>query len=232
MHAARSPIEGTPLSSPVETALVLSASLPAPPTSPAPISETPAEAADETSPDPHWKSTAPFDSSAASLPYAREDGGAASGSWSPLDVRVRPWLFAVTYWTGLAVVYAFIAYVVAFSPTWRGPVLVWAVLVPTVVGTAWRLLPSERRLIERTSDEVLYLRCGGLFSLADTETANRDTGVDGQHELQCVDEEQRRESAAAAAAQGLRLEWDEPSDAERTSSSTTAAHLLVPSRTQ
>ncbi|CAJ1010091.1 hypothetical protein Q4I28_005405 [Leishmania naiffi] len=85
----------------------------------------------------------------------------------PLDVRILPLLFVFTYWYGLALVYAFMVYVMAMSATWRGPVILWALLIPTAVFSLWRRLPSERRLVEAKSNEVLLLRCGGFYALAE-----------------------------------------------------------------
>ncbi|KAG5475122.1 hypothetical protein CUR178_04573 [Leishmania enriettii] len=85
----------------------------------------------------------------------------------PFDVRILPLLFAVTYWCGLAIVYAFMGYVMVMSEAWRGPVIMWALLVPTAVFSLWRRLPSERRLVETKSAEVILLRCGGYYTLAE-----------------------------------------------------------------
>ncbi|TPP40429.1 hypothetical protein CGC20_13070 [Leishmania donovani] len=89
----------------------------------------------------------------------------------PLDVRIVPLLFVVTYWCGLMLVYAFMAYVIAMSATWRGPVIVWALLIPTAAFSLWRRLPSERRFVETKSAEVILLRCGGFYALAGSDSS-------------------------------------------------------------
>ncbi|KAG5474445.1 hypothetical protein LSCM1_03229 [Leishmania martiniquensis] len=89
----------------------------------------------------------------------------------PLDVSILPLLFFVTYWCGLAIVYAFMVYAMVASAAWRGPVIMWALLLPTVVFSLWRRLPSERCLLEAKSAEVILLRCGGYYALAEPESS-------------------------------------------------------------
>lgn len=87
----------------------------------------------------------------------------------PLDVRLLPFAFAVTYWCGLAVLYAFFFFVIVCSSTWRGPVIIWAALIPTVVFALWRRLPGERQRVEKLCNEIVLLRCGGYCTLGDPE---------------------------------------------------------------
>ncbi|KAK7198189.1 hypothetical protein NESM_000775600 [Novymonas esmeraldas] len=89
----------------------------------------------------------------------------------PLDVRILPLLYLVTFWCGLAVVYAFLAYLMALSATWRGPVIVWASLLPTAVFSMWRRLPSEKARIQARSDVLVLLRCGGFYELAEPSSS-------------------------------------------------------------
>lgn len=85
-------------------------------------------------------------------------------SW---DVRLLPIFFTGTYWCGLAVLYASMLYTVVMSSTWRGPVLIWALLIVTVVFALWRHLPAEKQRMRKLCDEVVLLRCGGYYSLAE-----------------------------------------------------------------
>lgn len=90
----------------------------------------------------------------------------------PWDVRLLPPLFAVTFWCGLAVLYAFFAYTIGLSADWRGPLIIWGLLIPTVVFSLWRHLPAERARLAKLTEETLLLRCGGYYDLAEPQTAS------------------------------------------------------------
>ncbi|GET90124.1 unspecified product [Leishmania tarentolae] len=125
-------------------------------------------------PSPHFKGIpqkSQYDAAAVAVMHS------GHSELPPLDVRIAPLLFVITYWCGLALVYAFMAYVIAMSATWRGPVIVWALLIPTAVFSLWRHLPSERRLVEAKSAEVILLRCGGFYTLAESDSWSSYTEV-------------------------------------------------------
>jgi hypothetical protein len=104
--------------------------------------------------------------SAAPEPLMLFDGLGGAAERAPLDVRLRPLLFTATFWCGLAVLYAFMVYVIVESSSWRGPVFLWALFIPTVVFSLWRRLPAEKARVARLAEEVIMLRCGGYYSLA------------------------------------------------------------------
>ncbi|KPA85238.1 unspecified product [Leptomonas pyrrhocoris] len=127
----------------------------------------------ETSPVEEARAPSTFLSAPPPEPPFSARGGAAEVD--PLDVRLIPVAFTATYWCGLAVLYAFGGYVIAMSPTWRGPVIIWAALILFVVFSLWRHLPAEKQRVQKLADEIVSQRCGGYYALAEKRALPAET---------------------------------------------------------
>ncbi|KPI87884.1 hypothetical protein ABL78_3041 [Leptomonas seymouri] len=125
-------------------------------------------------------------------------GGAAEVE--PLDIRLLPVVFTITYWCGLAVLYAFGSYVIAMSPTWRGPVVIWAVLIPFVVFSLWRRLPAEELRVEKLCHEIVLLRCGGYYTLAEQRVLPAEVEMEGRSTLRCEGQRPPTDTAFVAVS--------------------------------
>ncbi|KAG5500529.1 hypothetical protein JKF63_03623 [Porcisia hertigi] len=104
--------------------------------------------------------------------------GMPTGHTEPmrLDERILPIVYSVTYCVCFLLVYAFMMYVIIESSTWRGPMILWALFIPTFVFSLWRCLPSEKRFLEAKSEKIVSLRCGGFYALAEPTPLSGGTG--------------------------------------------------------